>query len=374
VPFNVVRAGEIIGHQHLPLEDAEHDLGLIKPRGVHRQPMDADLEGQAARENPGRQLPRRMGGTVVEDEMKDPDPSAPEAGEEHLQERLKFTEALAFNAARQGLPLVDQQAGKQLHRPFAVVPVAYTHGEAVASGDCAALGLPGLNRGLLVRADDDVALPAQALRPLMQLQDGNGLLQKPGISRLLPAAILPGFDLVRLEPALRSRGGDVRDDAALDHSASELARGRARQRFTGVARQGAGESGYSGADRGGKKSVARLTAGRLDTPALPASGCATYVPSGRYSPRPGQSPRYSTRDAPRPAGGSWPVRPPVGGGPKAADALELWVFRSGKSDAALRFRSPTSRGLSTHRSLKSDDIVAGDRTVDPSTKVIIVKL
>src|SRR5262249_44093271 len=42
-------------------------------------------------------------------------------------------------------------------------------------------------------------------------------------------------------------------------------------------------------------------------------------------------------------------------GPKSADAFEFSVFRSRKSNAALRFRSPRTRGFSAHRSLESDD-------------------
>src|SRR5215813_9198428 len=46
----------------------------------------------------------------------------------------------------------------------------------------------------------------------------------------------------------------------------------------------------------------------------------------------------------------------VGSCPKSADAFELSVFRSSESNAALRFRSPRTRGLFAHRSLESDDI------------------
>src|SRR5215471_4323988 len=45
----------------------------------------------------------------------------------------------------------------------------------------------------------------------------------------------------------------------------------------------------------------------------------------------------------------------VGCGPKSADAFEVSVFRSGQSNAALRFWSPRTRGFSAHRSLESDD-------------------
>jgi hypothetical protein len=47
--FDVARAGKVVRHQHLPLEDAEHDFDLVQPRGVNRQPMETDLEAQSER-------------------------------------------------------------------------------------------------------------------------------------------------------------------------------------------------------------------------------------------------------------------------------------------------------------------------------------
>src|SRR5262249_1884385 len=66
-------------------------------------------------------------------------------------------------------------------------------------------------------------------------------------------AAVPRFDLLGLKPALHGRGGDVRGNATLDDGTGELARGPARQRFTRVARQRAGERRDACANHGGEK-------------------------------------------------------------------------------------------------------------------------
>ena len=49
----------------------------------------------------------------------------------------------------------------------------------------------------------------------------------------------------------------------------------------------------------------------------------------------------------------------VGCGPESADAFEVFVVRSGKSNAPLGFRSSRWRDFAAHRSLESDDIRTG---------------
>jgi hypothetical protein len=91
------------------------------------------------------------------------------------------------------LPAVHQQAGEQLHGAFPLIPVADMYSMAGGGGGRAAGSLSSLDGCLLVRADDDVAFPAQLLRSLVQVENGDRLLKEPRIRGLLPAAILPGL-------------------------------------------------------------------------------------------------------------------------------------------------------------------------------------
>lgn len=200
------RSVEVIGHEHLLLELAENDLDLVQPGGMDRQPMDLDFEGEGERLDSGRQPLGGMSRAVVQDQVQRSDALTPDAGHEHSPKDLKFDEPLSPKTPRQRFASVDQQAGKELHGAFSLVAVAEVHRPAGAGGHRVPAGLAGLDGRLLVGADDDVALPGQPLRPLVEIQYGNRLLQKPRGGRLLPTAVLPGLDLVGLEPALNGGG------------------------------------------------------------------------------------------------------------------------------------------------------------------------
>src|SRR5262249_42389303 len=62
-----------------------------------------------------------VSGTVIQNEIEDAGPFAPQTGEQHLQEQLKFREPLPLEAARQRFPAVHQQAGEQLHGALALI-------------------------------------------------------------------------------------------------------------------------------------------------------------------------------------------------------------------------------------------------------------
>src|SRR4029450_12335026 len=74
---------------------------------------------------------------------------------------------------------------------------------------CPATGLPSLDRRFLIRADDNVPFSSQSVRAFVQVQNGDGPLQEARIGGLLPTSILPGLDLVGLQPPFHGRGGDA---------------------------------------------------------------------------------------------------------------------------------------------------------------------
>jgi hypothetical protein len=200
------RSVEVVGHERLPLELAEYDLDLVQPGSMDRQPMDLDFEGEGERLDPGRQPLGGMSRAVVQDQVQRSDPPTPDAGHEHSQKDLEFDEPLSPKTPRQRFARVDQQAGKQLHGAFSLVAVAEVRRPAGAGRRRAPAGLASLDGCLLVGADDDVAFPGERVRPLVEIQNGDRLLQEPRVGRLLPAAVLPGLDLVGLEPALNGGG------------------------------------------------------------------------------------------------------------------------------------------------------------------------
>ena len=115
------------------------------------------------------------------------------------------TKRLRSKQRAEGAAGVHQQAGEQLHGASALIAIGHVYRAAGVRGRCASAGLPGLDGGLLIRADDHVALPGQRLGALVERQDRDGPFQEARVSRPLPAVVLPGLDAVGPEPALDGR-------------------------------------------------------------------------------------------------------------------------------------------------------------------------
>ena len=67
---------EVVGRQGLPLQFAEHDLDLVQPGGVDRQPMEVDGKRQVQAREPRPQALGRVRGAVVQDEVEAANPAA----------------------------------------------------------------------------------------------------------------------------------------------------------------------------------------------------------------------------------------------------------------------------------------------------------
>src|SRR5262249_46219550 len=146
-----------------------------------------------------------MRGAVVQDQVEPAGPPTPHALEEHPPEALELDEALALKTPSQGFAGVHQQAGEQLPGAPTLIPIGQVHGAAGPRRRRAPARAPGLDRRLLIRADDQVAFPGERLGALVEGQDRDGPVQKAWVSGPLPAVILPGLDAVGPEPALDGR-------------------------------------------------------------------------------------------------------------------------------------------------------------------------
>jgi hypothetical protein len=103
------------------------------------------------------------------------------------------------------LPRRREERGPWVSRARTGPPIGHVYRAAGVRGRGAPAGLPGLDGGLLIHADDHVALPSQRLGALVERQDRDGPFQKARVSRPLPAVVLPGLDAVGPEPALDGR-------------------------------------------------------------------------------------------------------------------------------------------------------------------------
>ncbi len=186
----------------------------------------------------------------------------------------------------------------------------------------------GLDRGLLVGADDEVAglEPPSLPAALVEVEDAPGLLGEVGVAGEDPRAVAPRLDRVLGQPPPHRRPRDLGDDPALDRLAGDLSARPARERNARLARQLAGERLDLGDLRRGKKTVGARTALAPQAPPRRRrrTACATPTPTGakrraaRRSRRwraPAQ-PTGSPSRAPPPA--SDRSTPPPGGRARAA--------------------------------------------------------
>jgi hypothetical protein len=139
---------------------------------------------------------------IVQDQVETANPPAPNTPEEHPQEALELDKALALKAARQGLAGVHRQTAEQLHRALALIAIGQVQWATGPRRRQGPAGPPGLDRRLLIRADDKVAPSGEPLGAFVQGQNRDGPFEEARVGGALPAVVLPRLDAVGLEPAL----------------------------------------------------------------------------------------------------------------------------------------------------------------------------
>jgi len=194
--FEFLSILEVPRGQDVPLEGGEDQFHLIQPRGVDRQPMDADFEREPESPKPRLELFGGMGRPIVQAQVHEADLLTPEAAQEHLEEPLEVHEALTLKTPRQGFPLMDQQRGEEVQDALPRVARAHSQGRTRVGSDDPTGDPQRLDTRFLIRTDDDRALLDEHVGMLVEPQHDRGLLQEAGIRGLLPRAVLPGFDVV----------------------------------------------------------------------------------------------------------------------------------------------------------------------------------
>ena len=93
---------------------------------------------------------------------------------------------------------MHQQAAEQLDRSPALIAIRQVQRPAGPRRGRVPARLPGLDRRLLVRADDEVALPSEPLGAFVEGQNRNGPFEEARVSGPLPAMVPPRLDAVVL--------------------------------------------------------------------------------------------------------------------------------------------------------------------------------
>src|SRR5829696_4319514 len=229
--------GEVVGSEHLALDDGEVDLDLVEPGGMNRQ-VDQNQLGEGAPQSVDGGS-SAMACPVVHD------PKDALGGNVGLHAHDLFdqtTERLdpVFGLATAEEPATMDIPGGQVHQRSSTLVLMleahYPSGSRQSGGVLAEARLDG---GLLVSANDEVALTERfALKaPLIEVEHPAGLLCEAGIGGEDPAAMLPGTDGIGRKPPPDGRIRDRSDDALLDGGSGEIRCVPAGQRHTALSGQ-----------------------------------------------------------------------------------------------------------------------------------------
>ena len=189
---------------------------------------------------------------------------------------------------------VDVVGGQILQRALALVLVLDPHHSGLARRQGGVAATPGLDRGLLIRADHELALAERFAveDPGVEVQRSGRLGREVRIPREDPAAVLPWLEDVLGQPAAHRGRRDRLHDSAGDRLRGQLRGAPPRQRHPGFGRQLTGQRLDAHHRHRGKKPAAVRTVDDLPGRVRPPrrTVCATSRPAapprraGRRSP------------------------------------------------------------------------------------------
>src|SRR5579885_2840524 len=326
--------------KQLALQDTQPNLQLIQPRGVGWQPTDFDGDGLCSAGGfgcqPGLQPLGRMGGPVIQNQSQGLDVACSGSRQNDLlQEGLKIHKALATGALAEDLSIGYTQPSKQMERSLPLVAWGLPHRVPSTGRLWWAFGGAGLDRGLLLQADQPGACFQQGLSLGVALQDRTRSHQKlHRVVDVLPGMIAPGPQPLCCQPPPNGAGGDSRDCVGLLQALGDLSAAPPGQRHALSLGQATGYRRRLSADGWGKNGVGRQGEGGRQASASPASGDATCAPSGPSERRPEQSVDWTSQDAHErptqsgrglPARVDWCAPVPVVARSEVRDRLRRWA-------------------------------------------------
>lgn len=240
-PFDLFEVVEVVGGEHLALDDGEVDLDLVEPAGVNWG-VDDMCVGPLPPEAVDAGLPAVDGG-VVQDPEDAPGAVVGGSGHHVADEAVEVDDAGAWRAGAEDLGAAHVPRGDVGERAAPFVLVFDAKGPVRRGRTRGMDASARLNARLLVGAEDKVpvaeglSLPA----PLVEVEYGRGLLGEARIPRKHPAAVRPRLDGVLVQPAPDGGAADVGDDSAPDGLAADVGAAKARQRQAGLVGKLAGE-------------------------------------------------------------------------------------------------------------------------------------
>ena len=111
-----------------------------------------------------------------------------------------------------------------------------------------------LNAGLFIGGDDEIIGTERLTFPdaLIQIENGTGLFNEPGIAREDPATMPPRTKSIFAEPAPYGGSTDLSHESLIENFLTDVGHREARERKAPAVRQFTSESFYLNDETGGK--------------------------------------------------------------------------------------------------------------------------
>jgi len=198
--FHLINGFEMSWAQDLPLQWGENDFDLIQPRGIFRQPVDANSVRESQTVDPCIDLFGSVSRSIVENQVQDGDLFGPKTREDRVQKVLEVDETLPVEETGYSLSCVDQESRKEIRNSQPLVATTSPQGLARSGCDNAARDPQRLNAGFLVRADNDFPPASQFPGLFVEIEHDRCLFEEERIGRFLPRPMLPGLYLLLTKP------------------------------------------------------------------------------------------------------------------------------------------------------------------------------
>jgi hypothetical protein len=149
--------------QNVSLQFAKHDLHLIEPARILRQPVDPHFECEVQARDPAAQLLGGVRRTVIQDQMQHSQPSAVRAREQLFEERLELDESRPLFASSEGQPRSHHERAEQLQCASRDLASRHLHRGTRPGRPRGVHSFARLNRRLLVDTANRFAWSARRL-------------------------------------------------------------------------------------------------------------------------------------------------------------------------------------------------------------------
>jgi len=250
--FQFGQRGEVVGREHLSLNDGEVDFDLVEPTGVNRGVDENSVGPSGAEAINGFLSP--VGGAVVHNPEDAMSRLVRLLAHDLSEEAVRWGNSIFRFAAAEEFGAMDVPSCQIGPGALAEILVLDSPGAVRSQRQTPMFSAAGLDAGLFIcREDEFIASQWGALpRALIQVEDDTRLDSKLRIAGENPTSMSPRTEGIPAEPAPQCSAADLGHQTLSEDVLADLRDRKSRQGETEVMRKLAGEGLNLNDETGGK--------------------------------------------------------------------------------------------------------------------------